>query len=211
MTLDRATRLATGGVMLLAAASSWFGLRTALGGEEPLWIVVALEAVVLFAAVFGVAFMLGRFRDAPGLTILCLAGAVLLPAGLSPLAQGLTVRQVVTNPVFLARLAMVGGLAGLATIATLRSDRAAWRRLIMGGMMTAAATGLVAGGWMTKSRWLDQTTGGLKVALVIVSLVCVIILAGVVCVGIDRMISAFDGGSSRPSGEDASGPHPAAA
>lgn len=198
MTLDRTTRLATGGVMLLVGASAVLGFVEAFGGSEPLWAVAILEAVVAIAVIFGVLFAVGLFRDAPGLTIACLAVAVLLPAGLSLLAQGLAVRQVLTSPIFLARLAAVGVLGFSAVVVTLGPDRHAWRKLVLGGAMAGGAPGVMAGAFIMRASWLTPATGSINAVLVIFAVLGVLILSGVFCVGVDLVISSFERSCEHP-------------
>jgi len=192
MTLDRSTRLATGGVMLLVGASAIQGFARAFGDSEPLWAVAMLEAIVVIAVVFGVLFAFGLFRAAPGLTIACLAGAVLVPAGLSLLAQGLAVRQVLTSPIFLARIAAVGMLGLGAVTVTLGPDRRAWRRLVFGGVMTGGSLGVMAGGYALRASWPTAETGSGKAMLTIAAVVGVLILCGLFCIGVDLVIGAFE-------------------
>lgn len=49
-----------------------------LRADQPYWMVVGFEVVVLAAGVFGLLIARGRFRDGPGMALLCVAGALLV-------------------------------------------------------------------------------------------------------------------------------------
>ncbi|HEX2837524.1 MAG TPA: hypothetical protein VHN77_05300 [Phycisphaerales bacterium] len=49
-----------------------------LRADQPYWMVVGFEVVVLGAGVYGLLIARGRFRDGPGMALLCVAGTLLV-------------------------------------------------------------------------------------------------------------------------------------
>lgn len=110
------------------------GLGAAFAGPKVVWVLLGFEVVTLVAALIGVAFALGRFQEAQGLALACVAGTFFVAAVLGyvgsgrqlPLAEG----GIPLKGMLLARLAaaMVVGAAGAGLV--LARDRRSWGYLI---------------------------------------------------------------------------------
>ncbi len=193
-------RTAIGVLTGLTVGSLIWGFSLALRGSQANWGLIGFELVILSSAVFGVLLALGRLAYARGLSLICIAGCVFVSAGLGLVALGLGPGEVLRHPLFLLRLALVGGFTVLAVLATLGSDTEAWKRLMQGGILSVLSVGLIAGGFATKSFWLS---GGrfLQMLLLVVSLLLLTALGGAFCVGVHLIIRAFElaKGPSQPT------------
>lgn len=74
-----ASRLVAAVVGVMAVVASVVTLGAVLfRADQPYWMVVGFEVVVLGAGVYGVLIAKGRFRDGPGMALLCVAGTLLV-------------------------------------------------------------------------------------------------------------------------------------
>src|SRR4051812_43384921 len=77
-------RRATLAISALIGASALVGAGLALltpviaPGQHPSWPFLAFEGVIILAATIGVLFGLGRYADAPGIALACVAGTILI-------------------------------------------------------------------------------------------------------------------------------------
>lgn len=123
-----------------------------LAASSAVWFVLGFELVLAASAVIGLLFGLGRFPQAPAMTLTLLAGAVATCSVLGYLSTGAighTIGPLPLKPVLLARLAIAGILGLGAVLAALGPHSGPWGRLALGAAMillpTAAAAALFAG------------------------------------------------------------------
>lgn len=187
---ERSIRIVAGALALLLLASVVWGLGRAAATPVNLGM-LGFEIVLLVAASVGVLFGLGRFPQAPGLTLLILSGTVVIGAGLGLVSLGLNPVTVARDPLFLARFLLALAFGALAIPAALNGHRRAWRTLVVGGALACGSAGAIGVGVATSSRWL-AASGPLQVILIVVSLLLVTALLGAICVGLHLVIRAFE-------------------
>lgn len=185
-------RAGTGTLAALTLASVIWGMILVFGGHQAQWGAFGFELVITAAAVFAALFALALLPPhAQGLTLACIAGSILISAGLGLVALGLAPSEVLRHPLFLVRILFVAGFTVLAVLTTLGSSPGAWKQLIRGGLLAISSVGIIAAGFRTTSTWLAGS-GTLQVILLVVSLVLLTALAGAFCVGVHLIIRAFE-------------------
>lgn len=192
---DSKTRLPTGlGVVVmlisgLVAASALAGGVASMLTSPPTWFLLGFEVVTAGAAVFGVLLGLGRFPSAPGLALLCVAGAIGASGFLGYLGAGKEIMGVGLKPFLLARLAAAGGLAGIAAVAVLmRRPRVSLPKLLAGLACAGALAGLGAGAWMASGK---VSTLGAPVQAVL-GLIGFTVLLGLLAASVHLIVAAFE-------------------
>ncbi|MCC6322481.1 MAG: hypothetical protein IT438_13710 [Phycisphaerales bacterium] len=157
--------------------------------SPPTWFLLGFEFVTFAAAVFGVLLGLGKFPSAPGLALLCVAGAIAASAFLGYLGAAKELMGVKLGPFMLGRWAAAGGIAVAAGIAVvMRHPRASLSKLASGG---ACAAGLAAcgaaiwflGGAMSKLAPTVQAIAGL---------IAFVVLLGLLAASVHLFIAAFE-------------------
>ncbi len=174
----------------LLASTAW-GLSMCLGRSPVVWGMFAFEALVVAAGILAALFAMGRFPDAPALTLVIVAGTVFISAGLGLVALGLSPRAVLMHPLFLIRFAIVGALTLLAAVAALGSNREAWRLLAYGIVLSVVSVAILAVALATRGSWLAGS-GTLQVLLIIAGTIGAIVLLGLLCIGAHFVIRAFE-------------------
>lgn len=105
---------------------------TLLAGPAKLWFSTLFELIVLAAAGVGVLAGLGRYRNAWGLSLACVAGTLVVGAVFASVEIRANFRDDPTIGRLILpgagfRLAMAGAIASLGSIAVWNRDRASWR------------------------------------------------------------------------------------
>lgn len=185
-------RAVAGTLTALTLASVIWGLFLVFGGHQAQWGTFGFELVITASAVFAALFALALLPPhAPGFTLACIAGSILISAGLGLVALGFAPSEVIRHPLFLVRFLLVAGFTLLAVLTTLGSSPGAWKQLIFGGLLTISSIAFIAAGFLTTSTWLAGS-GTLQVILLVVSLVLLTALTGAFCVGVHLIIRAFE-------------------
>ncbi len=192
-------------VCSLVGLTALWGIFDAVGGEPRVWGLLGFEVVTLVTAALGVFVGLGRPREAPGLASATI-GATVFAAGTlgrfsaimtraeGALSEGQAVRALVRDPMFDGRLVAAIVLLAVGACFVLGSDRAAWRKLVIGSVLLIPVLG--AGLWLSGSGldWLMapvESSGGLvRVVGAAVGGVGLMIAASV---SIHLVIRAFEG------------------
>lgn len=188
---QQAIRTITGVLAIALLATAAWGLSICLGRTPIVWGMFGFEALVVAAGVLAALFALGRIPDAPGLTLLIIAGTVFISAGLGLVALGLSPRAVLMQPLFLIRFAIVGAFTLLAVFAALGANRTAWRILVRGIVLSVASAALLAIGLATRGLWLSGT-GAPQVVLIVAGTMGAIVLLALLCIGAHLVIRAFE-------------------
>lgn len=140
--LPASMRLAVG---LLAALLGLSALATigfaAMTAPRQAWALLGFEGVTLLAAAFGLLVWRGRFSDAPGLAIACVAGAALSTSVLGYLGANGAIGEVRLREWLGARLAGALLLALLACAAVLRRSPGQWLVALRGSFYLLTAAG----------------------------------------------------------------------
>ncbi len=154
---SRASRLVAGavgvGIGLLAIVTIGAVLTRA---DQPYWMVVGFEVVALGASAFALLIARGRFRDGPGMALLCVAGALFVAGVLgyystkstpgAPAQLLLHGRAVAMKPWALLHTATAGILALLAAYEVLRRNTRSMYYLARAAMSGAPLAALFAVG-----------------------------------------------------------------
>ena len=193
--------------LLAIGAIALVGLGAA--ASPPVWFVVGFEAVVLITAVFGILFGLGRFPQAPAMTLALLAGAVGLCSVLGYLSTsvtGHTVGPLPLKPVVGLRLALAALLGLGAVVATLGLSPRLWRRALVGVALAAIPTALGAVVLVGPGRPLIGAIGSLGVAVTAAAAtVAFLAWVGLVSAGAHLVITTFERALPAPwEGDDMS-------
>lgn len=174
-----------------------------LGGDDPLWMLAAFEAITAFSAVMLGMLALGKFKQGPAITAGFAALTILVGALLGSISANNAIGDYQLRPHVIARVALAG-LVGIGTLMlAIRSVRALIR-FVIGGALVApvlAALGLFLlgrlGGIFAKFDGLHPA-----VSLVVAILAGFAALAAVSAGG-HLVIAAFEPGTGRPKPADA--------
>ncbi|MEZ6233841.1 MAG: hypothetical protein R3B68_06590 [Phycisphaerales bacterium] len=131
-------RALVGGLSLATALWGLVGVVAAafLAGT-PVWTALGFEVVVVVAGVLGVLLGLGRFREAPALGVLCVAGVFGVASILEYTGSSGDLAGIPLRPWMLARIAIAAILAGVAALLVLQRDRRSWGMLVKAGVLGA--------------------------------------------------------------------------
>ncbi|MFN7020777.1 MAG: hypothetical protein ACK4WH_05545 [Phycisphaerales bacterium] len=172
-------------VVLLSAAGG--GVASAIT-SPPTWFLLGFEVVTLSAAVFGVLLGLGWFASAPGLALLCIAGAIGASAFLGYVGAGQELMGVGLKPFLLARLACAAGLAGVGGLAVLmRRPKASLPKLAAGLVCAATLIVASAGAWMAVPRVSVMS----EIVLAVAGLLVFSLLLGLLAASVHFFVGAF--------------------
>ncbi|MFG0284066.1 MAG: hypothetical protein ACF8R7_06550 [Phycisphaerales bacterium JB039] len=190
--LRRGTLAISGLLALSALALAGFGAAA----NPPVWFVVGFEGVVLVTAAFGVLFGLGRFPQAPAMTLALLAGSVGLCSLLGYLSTGVAGHMagpVPLKPVVGARLALAALLAAGAAVAALGTSPGLWRRALVGVALAAIPTALAAVVLVGPGRPLVGAITSLGVTVAVAAAaVAFLTWVGLVSAGTHLVITSFE-------------------
>ncbi len=140
---------AAGGVMATCAVGIYLGLA---GAGHTAWFVAAFEVVALVGALFALGVGLGKFAWAPGLALLCVAGAVGAGTFLAHIGSG---RQVLPSWFLVARGGLTLALVAAAALSVLsRNPGAATRSLVRAAMFGVPLVAILGGAWVMRNQAL---------------------------------------------------------
>lgn len=118
---------------LSALAGAGLALAPLLGSDQrPAWILFGFEVVVLAGAVVGVLFGRGRFGEAPGLALACIAGTFAVASILGWQAAGRQLNGISLNPFVAIRVLVALALGTCGAWCVLSRRETAWRSALLG-------------------------------------------------------------------------------
>lgn len=203
-TQGKALRLLVLGVSVLVGLTALWGIFDALQGTPRVWGLLGFEVVTVATAVLGIFVGLGKPREAPGLAAACIGATFFAAATLgrfsaivtraeSAISEGQAVRLLLRDPMFEGRFVAALVLLVIAACFALGNDRAAWRKLVLGGVLVVPVLASLA--WLAGSGldWLIapvESSGGLvRVVAAAVGGVGLIIAASI---AVHLVIRAFE-------------------
>jgi hypothetical protein len=180
------------GVVLASAA---LGMVAALvANDRPALTLLGFELVIAVSCVFGVLLGGGRYRQAPGLALACVAGTVFAGSvlgfySLSPPVLG----GVGLKPLLAARALAAGLIAGAGAWCVLSRHPRSWR-LAAQGVLLGAPVLITAAVLAVPSlrRVLGPLAGLGLVAQMAVAVGAFLLLGGLLCASVDMVIRAFE-------------------
>jgi len=190
-------------IAALSAALLVSGVAGVVVGQvvppKPAWPLMGFEGVIAFSSVFGLLLVAGRVRQAPALTVLCVAGAAAVGTVLGYLAVKSSLAHLPLKPWLAARLGAAMVLTACAVFIALGSNRTAWKTLWRAGMFAAPLVGVLL--WYRLARFapLDAPLPGFRDALrlgaiVVIALACAVCLCAVVHLSIRAFAIADEAG-----------------
>lgn len=194
-------------VGLSAVGGAVLALAPLLAADQrPAWLLFGFELTILVAAAIAVLFGRGRFADAPGMALACVAGTILLGSAMGWQSAGREVGGIALTPFLLARAAAAAtlGLCAAACVLSRVPGGRAWRTAILGASLGApviAAAGLIV--IPAGRRALYVALGpspGLQTAL---GLVAFVVLGICLSASVHLLVRAFEMG--RTDGDSAPG------
>lgn len=193
---------------LIGAATALAPLLTA--DQRPAWVLFGFELTVLSAGVVGIMFGRGRFSDAPGLALACVAGTVLAASALGWQGAGRQVAGVSLTPFLLARVALAAalGLAAAACVLSRAPGGKAWRLAILGAVfgvpVVVAAAALVHPAGRHAIESALGTSAGVHAA---VGVAAFLVFGGLLSASVHLVVQAFEMGrvEGEPGGNDHEG------
>lgn len=138
--------------------------------DQPYWMVVGFEVVVLAASAVALLFSRGKFRDGPGMALLCVAGPIFVAGVLGYLSTKPTAslllhgRAVAMKPWALAHAGAAGVLAMLSAYEVMRRNTRSLYYLARAAMAGAPLAAMLAAAWMLYRK--SQTAQAAYEALV---------------------------------------------
>lgn len=194
----RAAVLVLSALVLFSAvgAASLALLGPALSsGAKVSWVLAGFEAVVLVASVIGVLFGRGRFGEAPGLALACIAGTVLVASVLGWHAAGHSLLGVSLTPLLGGRLLAAGAIGALGAHSVLSREPTAIRRALVGTALALPGLLVVAASFTGPGRRiLDAALGHNPVQQVLVTTMGALALGCLLAAGGHQLIRAFEMG-----------------
>lgn len=164
---------------------------------------MGFEFVTISAAVVGVIFWRGQFRNGPGLALACVAGTILLASGLGGLSVQWTVANQSIKLLIAARAAaaMIIALCGAACV--LGRDSRGWPTFIKGVVWGIPLIALA--GWFAKAggAFLDPVNNLGTVARMIAYGMGTLVLGICMCVSVHLIVKAFEFGRFKQDEETA--------
>jgi len=196
--------LVSGAVLVSAAFGAGFALLAPVlsPNGHVVWVMAGFELVTAVAALFGVLLGLGRYSEAPGLSLACIAGTVVVASVLAWQGSARNYLGVSLSPFLLARIAASGALALIGAACVLGRDPRSWRWALIGAAMAAPAA-LVAAAMVTDggSRLLGALLGTSSIQRVLVGSIGGVTIGALFAAGGHMMIRAFElGRRDEPAG-----------
>jgi hypothetical protein len=182
---------------LLAASATVLGLAAVAMAEKPAWALFGFELVILVAAAMGVLFGVGRFRDAPAMALVCIAGTIFAAAILgwasvaASVGEAKTLARIPLTPLMASRVLAAAALAAVAAYCVLSRTREAWRTALLGALLGSPAVAVGAA--------LVNPSSRQSVAAVLTSpwgaVIAFIVLGALLAASIHLLIRGFEIGS----------------
>ncbi|VAX42590.1 hypothetical protein MNBD_PLANCTO03-1644 [hydrothermal vent metagenome] len=162
-------------VCSLVGLTALWGILDAVRVEPRVWGLLGFEVVTVVTAGLGILVGLGKPREAPGLSAGCIAATIFAAATLgrfsaivtraeSAISEGQAVRLLFRDVMFEGRFVAAAVLLAVAACFALGRDWAAWRKLVIGGVLLVPVLGAFV--WLTGPGlgWLMapvESSGGL--------------------------------------------------
>ena len=185
-----------GCILLSALALAVAGVFQPLLARDakPAWILVGFECVSIVAAVLGILFSRGMFRQGPGLALACIAGTILLGSGLGGFSAQWAIGNQSIKILVAARAAaaVMIGLCGAACV--LGRDPRGWPTFIKGLLYGSPI--LALGVWFAikGGAFLAAVNGLSTMGMVIAYGAGSLILAISLCMSVHLVVKAFEYG-----------------
>jgi hypothetical protein len=178
-------------------------------GASPAWIMLGFEVIGILTGAIGVLFAMGRFREAPGMALACVAGTVFSVAVCTHLAVRGTLGPHSLAMLTVGRIGAAGVLGVLAAVCVLSRNPRSVGMLLKGvvlGVPTLAVVGALIvtrgevvenvlkslGNWGSVWRFVILSIGGL-------------VVGGTLCASVEFVVRAFQMGDAENPGNAASG------
>lgn len=186
------------GILIAASALICAGLALApllSSGQRPAWLLFGFELVVLVAAVIAVLFGRGRFAEAPGMALACVAGTVFLGSAMGWQAAGRQLGGVSLTPFLAGRVAVSLVLGAAAAACVLSRDRQAWRLAALGTLLALPVLGALAAVALPAGRRALENAIGPSVGLqAAVGVGAFLVLGGLLSASVHILVRAFEMG-----------------
>lgn len=195
------------GVLVVSAIvllSAMWGAWDAVAHNPKVWALLGFEIVTLVAGVLGVMVGIGKFREAPALSVFSAAGVVFAAAMLGRFSAIVTrtpdagsgtqaVRHLLRDPMFDGRMIAVGVFGVLALFLAFGRDGRSWR-LLAGGIVAAGLvlSGLIWAMGRGRSWILAPVETAADIARVIGSLVGALVLVVLASIAVHLLVRAFE-------------------
>lgn len=196
--------VALSSVLGLAAAAM---LGRIVQGASPAWTMVGFEVIGILTGVMGLLFAMGRFREAPGMALACIAGTIFSVAVCTHLSVqgrlGPHSLAILTQ----ARIGAAAVVAVLAAVCVLSRNPRSYSRLLK-GVLLGAPTLIVGGALLaTRGQISDDVMKSLETLgsvwrFVILS-VGALVVGGTLCASVEFVVRAFQMGEVSDSARDA--------
>ncbi len=166
---------------------------------------LGFEFVIVVAAALGIPFARGAFREAPGMALLCIAGAIFAGSVLGYLSLNpRTLGSVSATPFLLARVAAAGVIVAGAALNVLSRSRRGQVLFVKGALLGAP---VIAGAAMpffpAGRRVIDAILGMGTTPTLVLGLAAALVLGGLLCASGHMVIHAFELGRVPDSDADA--------
>lgn len=219
LSIKRPAGLVLGAACALVGVSALVGAPLSLFALRPLWYLLGFEIVVLIAAVYGVLVAAGKFRDGPGLALICIAATIAAASffgnqsatnrdGASfNLMAGPVVGYISSNKertldrliggvtlYLVLRLAAAGVIAaGAAWVVLARRPRESLPSLFKSLVSCVSLLGVLIGAWALRS----QAAGLGGFASTMIALIVGVLAVGLLSASVHFAIRAFEFGRLR--------------
>lgn len=170
-------------------------------GTRPAWTMLGFEVITLVAAIIGLLFAAGRFRDAPGMALLCVGGTIFSASVCAHIGvHGELARQPLL-PLTAGRVLASALLAGLGGACVLVRDPASWKVFLKGVALGLPA--LLGAAVLAATRGeIIQRLGSLgSLGRAAVLGVYALLAGGMLCASVEFLVRAFRMGEIRDSRE----------
>lgn len=180
--------------VVIGASAIAVALLALTANARPAWTLFGFEVVIAVSCWFGVRVGRGAYRDAPGLALACVAGSVVVGSVLGYLSLNPpTLGGVGVRPFLGLRLLGGAALAGAGAACVLsrhpRSKALALKGVLLGAPVAAAAAVLIVPALRAGIAPVFQLGPTAQLALAAGAFV---LLGGLLCASVDRLIRAFE-------------------
>ncbi len=181
----------SGGVLASALVGAVLAL---IANAAPAWALFGFEIVVGVSCVFGLLLGAGRYREAPGLAMACVAGTIFAGSVLGYLSLSpRTLGGVGLTPFLGARVLAAGMIAASGAYCVLSRHPRSWRLLTLGLLLGAPVLGAATVAVIPSLR--AHLAPVLRMGLVgqmAVAVAAFLLLGGLLCASVDLVIRAFE-------------------
>jgi hypothetical protein len=160
-------------------------------GAKPAWTMLGFEIITLVSAVLGVLFAAGRFRDAPAMALVCVAGTVFSAAVCAHIGVHGELGRFSIVPLTGGRVLAAALLAALGGTCVLVRDPASWRVFLKGailGLPMLIGVGVLAA---TRGAIIDRLGALGSTGKIAVIGVYALVAGGMLCASVEFVVRAF--------------------